>query len=243
MFKNRQNQNQKGFTLVELSIVLVIIGLIISSVLVGQDLIRSAELRATVTQYEGFNSAVATFRGKYSGLPGDVAGATNFGFTGDGNGDGALVASTALSTENVYFWNHLGSSGAALISGTYAGTAVDTDAGGTAGLNDNTPTNKSGLNWGVFGASGINYYIVGVVGGTTAGDYDTTDFLTPLDARNIDEKVDDAMPNRGIVHARNGAADANTAADTNCVSATTVVGIYDTTQTGTNCTLRLKFQL
>src|SRR5579872_6907625 len=95
------NMNKEsGFTLVELSIVLVIIGLIISSVLVGQDLIRSAELRATVTQLEGYNAAVGTFRGKYNGLPGDVAGAVNYGFASNGNGDGILSPSTDLTVGN-----------------------------------------------------------------------------------------------------------------------------------------------
>ena len=50
--------NQKGFTLVELAIVLIIIGLIVSSVLVGQNIIRAAELRATTTQLNKFQTAV-----------------------------------------------------------------------------------------------------------------------------------------------------------------------------------------
>ena len=66
----KQGKN-KGFTLIELSIVLVIIGLIVGGVLVGQDLIKAAEIRATVSQVEGYNSAVNTFRLKYNGLPGD----------------------------------------------------------------------------------------------------------------------------------------------------------------------------
>src|ERR1700746_416796 len=80
-----------GFTLIELSIVLVIIGLIVGGVLVGQDLIRAAEVRATISQIEKYNTAVNTFRGKYNALPGDLnaAAATAFGFSGRGIPPGA----------------------------------------------------------------------------------------------------------------------------------------------------------
>ena len=55
----------KGFTLIELSIVLVIIGLIVGGVLVGQDLIYAAKVRAQATQFERLKTAVYTFQGKY----------------------------------------------------------------------------------------------------------------------------------------------------------------------------------
>jgi prepilin-type N-terminal cleavage/methylation domain-containing protein len=241
--KYNKNNSQKGFTLVELSIVLVIIGLIIASVLVGQDLIRSAELRATITQYEGFNAAVATFKGKYAGLPGDVAGATNFGFTGNGDGSGTFAGSTALTGENVFFWNHLGSSGASLISGSYVGTTTGPTSATIATFE---PVAKAGNYWGVYTASGVNYYIVGVAG-NTVGVYLTSNVLTPLDARGIDEKVDDGMPGRGLVQARGAhATNADTAPTTgagNCVSAATVVGTYVTATTTVACTLRLRQQI
>ncbi len=63
---------KSGFTLIELSIVLVIIGLIIGGVLVGKDLIKAAEIRSTIGQYEKYKTAVNTFKLKYSGLPGDL---------------------------------------------------------------------------------------------------------------------------------------------------------------------------
>ena len=91
-----KNSNRSGFTLIELSIVLVIIGLIVGGVLVGQDLIRAAGVRAQISQIEKFNTAVNTFYGKYQALPGDMNGttATVNGFntsgrdTGGGTGDG-----------------------------------------------------------------------------------------------------------------------------------------------------------
>jgi len=113
---------QSGFTLIELSIVLVIIGLIIGGVLVGRDLVRAAGVRSTISQIEKYNAAVNTFRGKYGYLPGDIAAnaAAQFGFsargTGIGMGDGnGVIESTAFTEiapcgdvyafgETIMFW-------------------------------------------------------------------------------------------------------------------------------------------
>src|ERR1700722_5890685 len=75
-------RSSSGFTLIELSIVLVIIGLIVGGILVGQDLIKAAEVRAQLSQIEKYNSAVNTFRAKFNAIPGDMAIATakQFGF-------------------------------------------------------------------------------------------------------------------------------------------------------------------
>lgn len=129
--------NKNGFTLIELSITLVVIGLIISGVLVGRDLINSAEIRAQIKQIEEFNVAINTFKMKYGFLPGDMppdqAGQLGFfRFTGIyagksryylgtyfdyGNNDGYI----APETENYAAWSHL--SDAKLLKGQYGGTA------------------------------------------------------------------------------------------------------------------------
>ena len=81
-----------GFTLVELSIVLVIIGLIIGGVMTGQDLIKSAQIRQQISQFEQIETAINTFKTKYNCLPGDCANATDYFTTQSGltvyNGDG-----------------------------------------------------------------------------------------------------------------------------------------------------------
>jgi len=254
-FKNRKSQ--KGFTLVELSIILVIIGLIISSVLVGQDLVRSAELRALVTQYESFNAAIGTFRGKYGGMPGDVRGAADFGFIGDGDGNGLIGDTLAVTDrhdpgENVYFWNHLGSSGAALISGSYAGVAITNAATTTGGV----PKSKIGDFWGTFSTGGTNYFVVGVASTPAAtGNQTTNDLLNSIDARSVDEKIDDARPYRGVVQAREGhASEANTdpsydqgknaeACTGGTAASVDATAEYNTAFSAVDCTLRIRFNL
>ena len=69
---SERKRRAKGFTLIELSIALVIIGLVVGGVLVGQDLIRAAKVRSTVSDIEKFNTAAFTFRSKYNHYPGDI---------------------------------------------------------------------------------------------------------------------------------------------------------------------------
>lgn len=63
---------QKGFTLVELAIVMTIIGLLIGGILKGQELMDNARVSATVAQEKGFEAATTTFRDTYNAFPGDV---------------------------------------------------------------------------------------------------------------------------------------------------------------------------
>src|SRR4051812_33361397 len=131
---NSMNKREEGFTLIELSIVLVIIGLIVGGILTGQDLIKAAEQRATVAQIEKYNTAVNTFRNKYNGIPGDlaVASANSFGLftlttvggtTGFGDGNGLLegggtgAASAYFLGEPPVFYRHLSDAG--LIDGSF----------------------------------------------------------------------------------------------------------------------------
>lgn len=132
-----------GFSLVELSIVLVILGLLVGGILSGQSLIRASELRAVTTEYDRYRTAIQTFRGKYFGLPGDLNNATSFwGYTGgagctnnsgtaavspgtcDGNGDGILRYATVpgQSGEPYQGWRHLALAG--LIEGSYTGMST-----------------------------------------------------------------------------------------------------------------------
>jgi prepilin-type N-terminal cleavage/methylation domain-containing protein len=89
------HRGRNGFTLIEISIVLVIIGLIVGGVLVGHDLIKAADVRSQIAQIEQYQTAVNTFRAKYNCIPGDCIDAGTYGFivrgTGQGQGDGNQV--------------------------------------------------------------------------------------------------------------------------------------------------------
>ncbi len=121
------SKNSNGFTLIELSIILVIIGLLVGGVLIGKDLMRAAELRALLSQKDKYVSAMNIFKQKYNAIPGDMplTMAAQFGmFTFDssawgagtsyGNGDGQIDAQgyeIACNIECGAFWRHLYQSG------------------------------------------------------------------------------------------------------------------------------------
>ena len=65
-------RSEAGFTLVELAIVMIIIGLLIAGVLKGQALIQNAQVTATVAQTKAIEAATTTFRDTYNALPGDI---------------------------------------------------------------------------------------------------------------------------------------------------------------------------
>ena len=93
-------RNAKGFTLVELAIVLVIIGIILGAVLKGQELINNAKIKRVYNQYREISAAVYTYMDRYQYYPGDdSASATRWSTAGvtAGNGNG-MVAAAAAST-------------------------------------------------------------------------------------------------------------------------------------------------
>jgi prepilin-type N-terminal cleavage/methylation domain-containing protein len=116
-------RTRNGFTLVEVAIVLVIIGLLLGGVLKGQELITSARVRNLISQQDGVKSAYFGFLDRFRALPGDYTQATaniaNISTAscngGNGNGNGRIEAS--VGNENILAWEHLSKSG--FISGSY----------------------------------------------------------------------------------------------------------------------------
>jgi hypothetical protein len=136
MESRHYNKNLAAFTLVELSIVIVIIGLITGSILVGRDLIRAAEIRSVASDREKIITAVNTFKNKYNCMPGACPNATDFfganpagcppppgsspsAQTCNGGSTGRIGYSSDY--EPYYFWQQLSAAG--LWPGTYRGTA------------------------------------------------------------------------------------------------------------------------
>lgn len=129
-------ERKRGFTLIELSIVLVIIALLVGGIMVGRSLIRSSELQGVMQEYAKYTQAVRMFRDKYMQLPGDFTGATalwgassgscpqdaNIGTeTCNGDGDGRIGV---WATQNSWYepyraWQHMGN--AQMIDGGFSG--------------------------------------------------------------------------------------------------------------------------
>ncbi len=110
---------QAGFTLVEIAIVMVIIGLLLGGVLKGQEIITNAKVKNLENDISGITAAIYSYQDRYRALPGDDKKATRFGSVtaGDGNRkiDTAFDSATA-NEESRLFWLHLRNAG--LVAGT-----------------------------------------------------------------------------------------------------------------------------
>jgi prepilin-type N-terminal cleavage/methylation domain-containing protein len=218
-----RTRHNRGFSLVELSIVLVILGLLVGGVLTGKSLIRAAELRSITTEVAAYQSAVMIFKEKYQALPGDMTNATRFwgkltaycngdagtaSATGtcNGNGDGKLDYGAANDQSEIYMlWNQLALAG--LISGTYTGVA-GTAQSWTTTIVINAPASKmTGGGYimsyldhtaGDVALLALNYYNSLVFGKIPPASW-AESILTPEEAWNIDKKIDDAHPAKGHV--------------------------------------------
>jgi prepilin-type N-terminal cleavage/methylation domain-containing protein len=213
-----------GFSLVELSIVLVIVGLLVGGIMTGKNLIRASELRSVAADAGRYRTAVELFREQYASLPGDMYDATSYwgtmssgtcpnatGGVGtetcNGNGDGVLSGASAAGRagERFTFWQHLANAG--IIEGGYPGLA------GPAGGEDvevgkNTPGSKLGLaGWSVVyfldrtGPTAVHfagkYGNVIVFGMATDDDFTDNPAITGAEMKRIDDKIDDGTPGQG----------------------------------------------
>ncbi|WP_189941608.1 prepilin-type N-terminal cleavage/methylation domain-containing protein [Sulfuriferula thiophila] len=116
-------KQQSGFTLIEIAIVLVIVGLLLGGILKGQELITQAKIRNVVNDFNGTSAAYYAYQDRYRAIPGDDPNAaTRWTGTKNGDGDGAVQGSynsTNGASEAAYFWQHL------RLSGLIAGATTD----------------------------------------------------------------------------------------------------------------------
>lgn len=209
---------EKGFTLIELSIVIVIIGLIVAAVVGGQNLVKQAKLRGVITDVNKYKVAHNTFRLEYGGIAGDLRNAYSYfgascsdtGANDDdkcsGNGNKRVeLVSDADENEAYRYWQHL--SLASLIEGSYTGLAPT--AGRQADIGINVPATKfENVGWyfdysdsnGVW-SSDKNGFGLGKFRANTAP---TAAWINPKDAKSIDEKIDDGEWQTGWVAVSHG---------------------------------------
>jgi prepilin-type N-terminal cleavage/methylation domain-containing protein len=213
--KKDKQKNQAGFSLIELAVVLIIMGLLIGGVLKGRDLIESARLKRVVSQLNEYRLATNTFLDRYESLPGDFNKASTLikPDLRDGNGNG-IVDGAGLSpgSEALAFWSHL--AGADLIgspgsqgeinTGEFGKGAPESSLGGGFTI-ENNPHGLTGL-WFVFGKK--------------RGEHGDGAILTPAQALSLDKKLDNGQPTSGKVRAFDGT-------DVNANACVTDAGAYN----------------
>jgi prepilin-type N-terminal cleavage/methylation domain-containing protein len=195
---------QSGFTLVEIAIVLVIIGLLLGGILKGQELINSAKVKNVANDFRTIQTYVYGFQDKYRALPGDDVAATTH-LTGTspaptpGNGNGIIEGSWAAcnaTAESMLFWQHV-----RMASLAPGGTTLPTTA---AECEDFLPKNAFG------GRVGYASYIGTTVGSVTAnpqitgmsGTYQIcSEKILGKFVNQLDLQLDDGKPNTGSMRA------------------------------------------
>jgi prepilin-type N-terminal cleavage/methylation domain-containing protein len=234
------SQQQKGFTLVEIAIVLVIIGLLLGGILKGQELINSARVRNLADSTQGIQAAYFGFIDRYRRVPGDwgqAAAAAAIGSTiNSGGNDNGRLDPTPNFTEPNAMWEHLSKAG--FINGSYSGVVGE-------------PTTANG-------AAPFNPFNAAIVVARTADYIDFTAAAppvrlnmvvgrsTPVDiARELDTKLDDSNPGTGGLRAALstgatlGGASAWGGEDANCVNPTGtapgITAVWDVTTDSQDC--------
>lgn len=142
-------KKQQGFTLVEISIVLVIIGLLLGGVLKGQELLTNARVKRVINDFDGVSAAIFSYQDRYKQLPGDDNSANDRWGATNGDGDGSVEGAWNQNTGNAearLLWQHLRNAG--LVAGQTTGTASGEQSrnayGGLVGV-DNANLGFSGV--------------------------------------------------------------------------------------------------
>lgn len=254
MANNNQHQAQKGFTLVELAIVMIIIGLLIGGILKGQQLIENSRITSTIAQVKAVDVAVSTFRDVYEDFPGDMNDATarlvgcNTTQCNNGNGNsflnilpGNAIANTA--NEGVFFWTHLNA--ADLLGGmdgtnvvAWGSTMPATDLGGgfTAGY-ARVRTNLAGTGNPHDASFKQGHFLSFRLDPATSVSATSNLALTPSQAARLDRKMDDGSPVNGSV-----VSVGRVSGQQRCYRNNAGVREYDEASGSLSCALYIRFQ-
>ena len=198
---------KKAFSLVELAIVITILGLFFFSVVAGQKLVTSSKLRSVIADLMEYETAASSFELTFSNLPGDFASISRFfASSTDGDGDGYIEYSTGATTEETAnAWNHINE--AELIMGSYS-----------AG---DYPASKIPNSYYYF------IYLTSIYSTSdnslTLQDSSLAGVLSPIEAFEIDEKMDNGIENTGRVFIANG--DGETASSSTCIDSSNALNV------------------
>jgi len=218
-------RNQSGFTLVEIAIVLVVIGLLLGGILKGQQLINSARVRNLADQNSGVQAAYYGFIDRFRNLPGDMLRAAACTAVGQGidsaacatpanapGGTGATGGNGRIDTiaEAGAVWPHLATAG--FLNGTYSGQ----DASNADLTSANYPTAVAlgavppNAFQGPIMLAHMNDYVQGNVGATVTRLAYSFGGLIPVPIlRDLDAKLDDGTAGTGVLRSSIKAGDAN----------------------------------
>lgn len=253
---------RQAFTLVELAIVLVVLGIVVGGVLTAQTLIQQSAIRSTIKQLDYFNNGAATFKVKYRGLPGDLHNlrARDYGFTtrsgapGRGDGSGSIQNGVVLGEvqglgyETGLFWRDL--SRDRLLPMQFD-TATDVQAVSISrtDLPLWVPVSRMSDNvfWHVYSFQSRNFFYLG---GFAPAPTDANGVLSLAnavkteDASSIDEKIDDSYGDRGNIISVNALATNAVLSGTGllgeCLNANGTYNVIGDNATGGNCRLSIR---
>lgn len=232
-----QAGTKQGFSLVEMSVVVAIIGLLVGGIITGRTLAENARINKTIAETEFYKSAYVQFEARYNGLPGDFTGASRF-FPGEqnGNGDGVID----WDDEGLRAWRHLEKANmiqAGDFSGTYDPStgvmpvrdvppvAYNARGGYSFAFEEALTSNHN------FGVRGNSLHI----GQQQVANTTRAPLFSGTVARSLDVKLDDGNPSTGFLRAWDATVNPR------CTQGTLPDVSYNLASEGEACSLLLQF--